>query len=199
MIDVLSIFGFNEGWRVADLKGLGKRIQFLRKERKITLVGMAKKSGIDPATLSRMENERMVGTVDSHRRICDVLGIRLPELYETITQKLEEARDKEARQKLEKFSQSSGVVTELLTTGVSQKRMMPTLLRLKAKGYSKTETHPAATERFVYLLKGAVSIKVGNQENLLYPGDSLYFRASTPHSFHNNAKTESELLSILLT
>jgi transcriptional regulator with XRE-family HTH domain len=51
------------------MQGLGKRIKELRKSKKMTLVEIAKKTGIDQATLSRMENGKMTGTLDSHMRL----------------------------------------------------------------------------------------------------------------------------------
>jgi len=179
------------------MKGLGSRIQFLRKQKKMTLVEMAKKTGIDQATLSRMENEKMVGTLDSHMRIAQALSLRLPQLYDEVAQKLDAVKEKALRQKVETFSHSSGAVAELLTSGILQKKMMPVLLRIKPKGATAPEELPATSERFVYLLKGAVTVKIGDQERALGPGDSLYFDATVPHSFKNTAKTESELLSVI--
>ncbi len=179
------------------MKGLGLRIQFLRKQRKMTLVEMAKKTNIDMATLSRMENEKMVGTLESHMRIAQALGLRLPQLYDEVASKLEAVKEKALRQKVETFSHSNGAVAELLTSGILQKRMMPVLLRIKPKGATEVEEHPALTERFIYLLKGSVTITIREEERTLNPGDSLYFEASTPHSFKNTGKIESELLSII--
>ncbi len=179
------------------MKGLGQRIQFLRKQRKITLVEMAKKTSIDQATLSRMENEKMVGTLDSHMRIAQALGLRLPDLYEEAAQKMDESRDNEMRQKLETFSHSSGAVSELLTTGILQKKMMPVLMRLKPKSFSATEDYPPLTERFIYVLKGSVELTINREQRKLDAGDSLYFTASVPHSFKNTAKTDSELVSVI--
>ena len=179
------------------MKGFGSRIKFLRKQRKMTLVEMAKKTTIDMATLSRMENEKMVGTLESHMRIAQALGLRLPQLYDEVAQKLEAVKEKALRQKVETFSHSSGAVAELLTSGILQKKMMPVLLRIKPKGATETEEHTAISERFVYLLKGGVQVKIGSEERVLNPGDSLYFDASLPHSFKNISKSESELLSIV--
>ena len=179
------------------MKGLGSRIQFLRKQRKMTLVEMAKKTGIDMDTLSRMENEKMVGTLDSHMRIAQALGMRLPQLYDEVAQKLDAVKEKAIRQKVETFSHSSGAVAELLTSGILQKKMMPVLLRIKPKGATEPEEHQPTSERFVYLLKGSVTVKIRGEERVLGPGDSLYFDATLPHSFHNTAKTESVLLSVV--
>ena len=179
------------------MKGLGTRIQYLRKQRKMTLVDMSKKTHLDMATLSRMENEKMVGTLDSHMRIAQALGLRLPQLYDEVAQKLEAVKEKALRQKVETFSHSSGAVAELLTSGILQKKMMPVLLRIKPKGATEPEEHTAISERFVYLLKGSLEVTIGEEVKILNPGDSLYFNASVLHSFKNTSKTESELLSVV--
>ena len=46
---------------------IGKIIHKLRKDRKMTLVELAQKSGVALATLSRMENGRMTGTLEIGR------------------------------------------------------------------------------------------------------------------------------------
>ena len=59
---------------------IGKRIRQLRKERNMTLEDLSKKCGVALATLSRMENDKMTGTLDSHNRICKALGASITEL-----------------------------------------------------------------------------------------------------------------------
>src|SRR5688572_12325483 len=116
------------------MKGLGERIKLLRKGRGLTLVEIAKKTGIDQATLSRIENGRMTGTLDSHTRIAGALGLGLPDLYQDVLNKAAEAKDDKVRKKVETFSHSSGAVAELLTSAILQKKMMPVLMRIKPAG-----------------------------------------------------------------
>ena len=179
------------------MKGLGERIRILRKAKRLTIVEVAKSTGIDQATLSRIENGKMTGTLNAHQRIAETLGMRLGELYESVVQELSKASDKQARSKLESFSRSSGTVAELLTIGVLQKKMMPVLLRLKPKGHTETETLPAGSERFIYVLKGAVILLLGNDKRLLRQGASTYFSASVPHSLKNPVRQESLVLSVI--
>lgn len=179
------------------MKGLGQRIKSLRKKRDITLVEVAKRTGIDQATLSRIENGKMTGTLDSHMKIADVLGIRLPDLYDDVLAKINEVKDNLAKQKIETFSHSSGAVAELLTSGILQKKMMPILLKLKTKGHTESEEYPAATERFIYILKGSIQITVGPDSKLFRAGESLYFNASLPHHFKNAVGSESWAISIM--
>lgn len=179
------------------MKGLGERIKNLRKERKLTLVEVAGRTGIDQATLSRIENGKMSGTLQSHMKISEVLGVRLPDLYDEVMSKLGEAKDKAVKEKLETFSFSSGAVAELLTTGILQKKMMPVLLKIKAKGHTETEEYSVSTERFIYVLKGQVEISLGKEKRALKENESLYFNASLPHSFRNLSAKEARCLSVM--
>jgi transcriptional regulator with XRE-family HTH domain len=179
------------------MKGLGERIRSLRKIKRLTIVEVAKATGIDQATLSRIENGRMTGTLDSHRRIAEALGVRLTELYDSVMQQIAQAKDRKTLQKLETFSHSGGAIAELLTTGVLQKKMMPVLLKLKGKGRTETEELALSSERFVYVLKGSVSVILGSEQKVLNQGESLYFSASLPHHFANRLKSESRILSII--
>ncbi len=179
------------------MKGLGERIKTLRKQRKITLVEVAHKTGIDQATLSRIENGRMTGTLASHTKIAEVLGGRLPELYEDVIEKINEDRENAARRKLETFSHSGGAVAELLTSGVLQKKMMPILLKIKGKGRTETEEYPAGSERFIYCIKGAAEITIGREKKGLKSFEGLYFNAALPHFFKNSAKGECWCLSVM--
>ena len=179
------------------MKGLGQRIKTLRKAHKLTLVEIAKKTGIDQATLSRIENGVMTGTLNSHMKIAEALSLNLPDLYEDVLGKLSEAKDKTVRQKLETFSHSSGAVAELLTTGILQKKMMPVLLKIKPKGRTETEQYAPFAERFIYVLKGSAQVALGKEERTLNIGESLYFNAALPHHFTNKSKSECWCLSIM--
>ena len=179
------------------MKGLGARIHGLRKAKRMTIVDVAKITGIDQATLSRIENEKMTGTLDSHRRIAEALGLRLPDLYESILREGAEAKEKKAIREVETFSHSSGAVAELLTTGFLQKKMMPVLLKLKPKGVTESEEYPLSTERFIYVIKGLVELRLDKETRPLKQNESSYFNASLPHRLHNRHKGESWVLSVL--
>ena len=179
------------------MKGLGERIRSLRKAKHLTIVEVAKSTGIDQATLSRIENGKMTGTLDSHRRIAESLGVRLTELYDSVMQQIAQSKDRKALQKMETFSHSGGAVAELLATGLFQKKMMPVRLKLKGKGRTETEELPPFSERFIYIVKGSIDVTLGKQTSALSQGGSLYFNASLPHSFKNRLKTEAQILSVI--
>lgn len=175
------------------MKHLGQNIRSLRESRKLTLKQVSSNTGIDVATLSRIENGKMTGTIQSHMSIAKVLGVRLPDLYE----KAIEGERKPATANLSGiFSHSGGSLSELLTSGVLQKRMMPVRLRLRAKAKTVTEELPLGTDRFTYVLSGKVDLVIKNVSHPLSEGESLYFNASLPHYFSNLTKTPSTCLIV---
>jgi len=60
----------------------GDTIKKLRKEKKLTLTDVSEQSGIQLATLSRIENNKMTGSVKSHVKIAKTLGLRPSQLFE---------------------------------------------------------------------------------------------------------------------
>ena len=59
----------------------GETLRDIRKQRRISLKKMFKITGIQMATLSRMENNKMPGTLEHYSNISRVLGLRLSELF----------------------------------------------------------------------------------------------------------------------
>jgi transcriptional regulator with XRE-family HTH domain len=65
---------------------IGDNLKLIRKSRKITLSEISKRTGIQLATLSRLQNNLMTGTIESHVAIAEALGIRFIDLYKQPTE-----------------------------------------------------------------------------------------------------------------
>lgn len=59
---------------------IGQTIKKLRVDRKIKLIELAEKTGIQIATLSRIEHGKMIGSVVSHAKIAKALDLELSDL-----------------------------------------------------------------------------------------------------------------------
>ncbi len=175
---------------------LGRKLKSLRKERKMTLRELSEKSGVQIATLSRMENNSMTGTLDSHANICKAFGVSLADFYGEI----ESARKTvsvRGREEDKSFFRSPKTSLEMLTAHLTDKKMMPLLVKIRKGGETGREKNKVGMEKFIYVLEGKIRAKIGNDEYRLSKGDSIYFDASLPHVFYNNGKNEAHLLSVL--
>src|ERR1700733_13596313 len=63
---------------------IGEKLEAIRKAKRISVTELSEKSGVQMATLSRIENKKMVGTLESHIQIAKALGVDVTELYKDI-------------------------------------------------------------------------------------------------------------------
>lgn len=59
----------------------GSSLRILRRKRNMRLNRLSELSGIQIATLSRMETNKMIGTVKSYANIAKVLRLKISELF----------------------------------------------------------------------------------------------------------------------
>ena len=167
----------------------------LRKEKHISLVELAQKSGVAIATLSRIENGKMTGTIQSHEKIAEALEIPLPELYKIATKKpLEVAKDKVGHVigvQNKKFS------SELLITDTHNKKLIPLIIKITKGAKTSTDATKVGVDKFVCLLKGRVEAHIGDETIGLSGNDSIYFDSSILHYFKNIGTGEARFVCII--
>ena len=179
-------------------KTIGARLRALRKSQKVTLVELAEASGVDSATISRIETGRMTGTLECHLLLATALGVKITELYAGI----EEARTKDAVT-LQSSAGRADVYEAgrfsmaMLTTDILKKKLMPVLITIEPGGSTHKEEAKVGTEKFLYILEGTLEAKVGEQTHELKRGSSLYLDASIPHRLKNNGHGPARCLSIV--
>lgn len=178
---------------------IGKKVRQLRREKGMTLKELSERSGVALATLSRIETERMTGTVESHMRVAEALGLSLPQLYVGLqAAEKKPTVDVHARGKAaDVFVHNEKSSFEMLTGQVLSKKMMPVLIRIGSGGITHSEENQRGTEKFLYVLEGKMEIQVGQGRYTLSRGDSLYFDGSVPHRCRNLASSEARCLCIV--
>ena len=181
-------------------KSIGARLRFLRTSQKVTLVELAKATGVDAATISRIETGKMSGTLESHIKLATALGYKVTDLYAGI----EEARVKDAVTIQPASSRGDVYVHEagkssvaMLTTDILKKKLMPVLITIEPGGSTHKEEAKVGTERFLYVLEGALEARVGGATHLLKRGSSLYLDASIPHQLKNAGRSIAKVLSVV--
>ena len=175
---------------------IGEIIHSIRNERKLTLAELSSKSGVALATLSRIENDKMTGTLESHMQIASALGVSLPELYRNIAIPKKDVELQTKKDRTDVFLYSNRSTSEMLVSNVMNKKMMPLLMKISAGAVSHKEETKPDVEKFIYILDGNVEAYIGEEKHALTKGDTLYFESSLPHYFKNIGKTEAHLIII---
>ncbi len=175
---------------------IGEKIRNYRKQKKMTLEELSRKSGVALATLSRMETGKMPGTLRSHTSICEALGVSVSELYREIEDSKKTVEPGRDKKRPERLDGSGKVRHELLVASIAGKKMIPVIIRMAPGAGTPTENSSHGSERFLYLTKGSVDVEVSGKTYRLGKGDSLYFDPSLKHSLTNASRSETEIISI---
>jgi len=176
---------------------IGHLIKKLRKTQKMTLQQLSEKSGVALATLSRIENERMTGTIESHLAICKALDVTLPELYNEIEEnrRVVDLQSEEGRTEVYVHNKKSS--SEMLTSNVLSKKMMPIMMVVGKGGVTQKEETKRGVEKFIYILEGKVEASIGNEKYNLGAAETLYFDGSLPHFFKNTGSVDARIICVI--
>lgn len=176
---------------------IGGRVREIRKTKKVTLVELSKQTGIAQATLSRIETGSMMGTVESHRKIAEALGLSLAELYAPLDRRYHEIVHSKKETPRKVVHQSRGCQTELLTQEVTKKKITPLFMTFAGNSQMAHEQNERGVEKFVWVVDGELEVKVEKESYPLKTGETLYFDASLPHRLTNpRAKTAKVFVAV---
>jgi DNA-binding transcriptional MerR regulator/quercetin dioxygenase-like cupin family protein len=168
----------------------GQSFRRLRQKRNLSLVQVARATGVSVGFLSALERGQMRASIATLRRIARYYRTNLFSFFDASGKNSRLVQSPERRV----LETTKGVRMELLAWG--NKVMEPHLFRIKpGSGSGEPYTHEG--EEFLHVIRGEFEIWLGEEEHYrLKPGDSLYFESSTPHRWRNPGSKESCLLWI---
>lgn len=104
------------------------------------------------------------------------------------------------RRRLESFTKRTPNYSyRTLTPGAEQKHLRAFRITIDPKRDHKMIEYKHEGEEFVYVLRGVVEIKVGEDLYAMRRGESLHFDASIPHHLRNPSPQKTELIVVLYT
>jgi transcriptional regulator with XRE-family HTH domain len=175
---------------------LGKQVKAIRKQNNLTLEEAGKLTGLARSTLSKIENEQISPTFAVMQKLAAGLNIDIPQLFT----KPEKAQAT-GRRDITKSGQGVPHLTptyehELLSTQLSQKKMMPYRSRVHARSfddYGDWVRHEG--EEFLLVLEGEVELYTEFYEpTKLTVGDSAYYDAMMGHCLISTSKEDALIL-----
>ncbi len=166
-------------------KKIGERIKRLRLKKSMGLVEMGKHTGLSASFLSQLETGRVVPTLRNLARIAMVFSKDLSYFFDPEPHTLFRIHRKTERVRLPQSGVNDPTYFfESLGYLVPDRTLDPYLAEfIPVKKNTDVRSHVHAGFEFLYVLSGEMDIRHGTQTYTLAPGDSVYFDASTPHSY----------------
>lgn len=166
--------------------GIGDKLRALRTDKKMGLVELGSHTGLSPAMLSKIERGRLFPTLPTLLRIALVFGVGLDHFFLG-------ARDKpvvgivRGRERM-RFADRQGTrepafYFESLDFTATERRLNAFFADFPPIPLEKLRRHQHPGGEFLFVLRGALSIHIGEDEHVLEAEDSIYFDSTVPHGY----------------
>ena len=171
---------------------IGNKIKVLRMKQGMSQKELAGKVGLTPSFVSQMENNQITPSLSSFLQICNTLGVSLSD---TLEEKSEEAPWLIRKEKI--FSNPSHKEVGMKSYHIVQNgNMSGTFIVIEPYAKVKGQIVTSEGKRFLYVLKGDVSIAINGKGETLRTGDSLYLNKEVTSLLKNEGGDNAEILLI---
>jgi transcriptional regulator with XRE-family HTH domain len=173
---------------------LGERLRDLREQRGYEVDEVARVLEVTPQDVESIEENTATPSVS--------LLLRLAQLYRVDPAPFLTMADgaRADRRRVESFTKrTQNYSYRTLTPGAEQKHLRAFRITIDPRRDHKMIEYKHEGEEFVYVLRGEVEIKVGEDLHPMKRGDSLHFEASIPHHLRNPSAQKTELIVVLYT
>jgi transcriptional regulator with XRE-family HTH domain len=183
---------------MVNLVELSARIKKLRISQGLTLEQLAGRAGIAKGMLSKIENFRVTPSLPTLVKLSDALGTTISSLFDGLDHSPAVSVTRRAdRLEVDRDRELSNIRYQSLAHERPNRRMDPFELIVPAKGgRDKALAHQG--EEFLTVLKGRVTLEIGEEVLALEAGDSVYFNAEIPHRLINDHTVEAKVLCVFL-
>ncbi len=169
-------------------KSFGQRIRSLREEQDMSLEELAHETGYPLDILKKIEDDDTAPPVS--------LVIQLSRIFKIDVDQLEGPTEKMAsRQRLKSHKKrvDSYAYTPLSRPG-SDKHLRAYLVTIEPEMQHTGVEYHHEGEEFIYVLKGCITIQIGDNLTELETGGYIHFNSALHHKLSNPANETSELL-----
>ncbi len=168
----------------------GTRIKRARLDKKMTLDTIANETGLSKERIKEIEAGEQIPSVGNLLQISRALGIDSGYLLKEQDDATEE-RSRAYTKRTDNYAYTP------LTPSAENKHLKAFQIIVKAEQRHGGVGFLHDGEEFVYVLKGKVEVKVGENANVLKKGDSLHFNSGIKHDLKNLGKVDAELIVVV--
>jgi len=175
------------------IQPIGKRLLKLRRGKKLTLKNLANETGMSIKYISQVEKGEVTPPVSVLLQLSRALEIDSSTL-------LRDEKERAVRKSKDDYQKRTEDYTyETLTPEARHKHLKAFKVFIDPKSAHKGVSYQHMGEEFQYVIKGKVEVTIGENKNILGPGDSLHFNSSIVHKLRNISAERAELLVVLYT
>jgi len=170
---------------------VGKNIQKVRKEKRLTLGHLSQVSGVSKAMLSQIETEKVNPTIATIWKIAQGLQISLNTLLKSNNDEGRRFHVSRSEHITSLDAEEEGVHIKVLSPFSMVEDLEIYLVSLAAGGVLHSQSHIPKTEEFVTVISGSVRVNAGTNMGELHKGDFVSYHSDVKHSIENIGSGEA--------
>ncbi|MCX7679801.1 MAG: XRE family transcriptional regulator [Spirochaetes bacterium] len=200
--DLKGYYGNQEREGKGEHYRVGERIKKLREMQGMERSKLARIAGISENYLKDIEDVNVFPDLGTIIRLSKALKTSTGFMLDADSGYSYSVVRKEDRRKIQRAVSGKRDKPEYeyvsLSLGVTSRHMESFIVTLKENQYSN-EPSCHDGEEFLYVLEGSLTIKLGNKEETLQEGDSIFYLSTIPHMLKNNSENPAVLLAVVYT
>jgi quercetin dioxygenase-like cupin family protein len=182
---------------------VGKRIRELREDTGLTLQELAQRTGYSSALLSQFENHMVSPPLGALIRLSRALAVDVGDFFGEVADQSFILVRSDERETVSRVASKEGVslgyTYEALGFGLKGHHMEPFVVTLEPVPIREKHLSVHEGEEFIYVLDGRMKVRLGDHTDILDPGDSIYFKCTTPHHVTCEGGEPAKILAVIFT
>jgi transcriptional regulator with XRE-family HTH domain len=177
---------------------IGERIKKIREEKGLSLETLSNLTGFDVNLLSNIETSRIQPQLGTVIKLSKALDSAFGRLVSGVGEKLYSITRREEQKIVSRSTSQKGkkhiYTYKSLAPEVKGRHMEALIVQLEENPEEEMSVHEG--EEFIYVLDGAVNVKIDEDRFELEPGDSIYYLSTIPHMIAAQ-KEKATILAVL--
>jgi len=174
-----------------ETRSLGQRMKTGREKMGMSIEDLALETGYLPGILKEVEENRAVPPVSLVLQLSRILKLNMDELETEEDTQATKRRSKSHKRRVDSYA-----YTPLSKPG-TDKHLRGYLVAIEPLTVHKGVEYHHEGEEFVFVLRGGITIQVGENVSKLTKGESLHFNSALHHTLSNPHPEEAKLLVVV--
>lgn len=178
----------------------GDRLRQAREAQGFTIAELAAKAGIDEKELAQLEAGEALLPLGQLIKLSKTLSLKMSDMISAGDKPFTIVRSGE-RQSIDRFGQakqaSHGYEYVSLAPGKKGRLMEPFIVTLLPATGDEPSCHDG--QEFIYVLEGEMEVIIGEESQVLKPGDAVYYDSASTHLVRAYGNAPAKILAVLIS
>ena len=179
---------------------VGERVKKVREGRNLSLQDISQRTGLDVSFLEQIESGSLAPPLGIVIKLAKALNLKMGYFISGEEDRAYTIVRKSDRKVVSRYDSKKGEYYgygyESLAPHKKNRHMEPFLVSLDpAETEEERSTHDG--QEFIYVLEGAMEVRLDEEIHILRPGDAIYYDSTVPHLVKCHGDKRTKILAVL--